>query len=61
MPELEFPKLKPHPFRRVEGDAVRPWDPAAVPFAELCVTSNYTFLTGASHPEEFVLQAGLLG
>ena len=23
-------------------------------YAELCVTSNFTFLTGASHPEELV-------
>ena len=21
-----------------------------IPYAELCVTSNFTFLTGASHP-----------
>ncbi len=34
---------------------------AALPYAELCVTSNFTFLTGASHPEEFVEQAAALG
>ncbi len=28
------------------------------PYAELSVTSNFTFLTGASHPDEMVLQAG---
>ena len=33
--------------------------PAA--YAELCVTSNFTFLTGASHPEELVLRASELG
>ncbi len=30
-------------------------------YAELCVTSNFTFLTGASHPEEFVARAAELG
>lgn len=34
----------------------------AVPrYAELCVTSNFTFLTGASHPEELVSRAAELG
>ena len=30
-------------------------------YAELQVTSNYSFLRGASHPEELVLQAATLG
>lgn len=30
-------------------------------YAELCVTSNFTFLTGASHPEELILRATELG
>ncbi|WP_249033330.1 error-prone DNA polymerase [Silicimonas algicola] len=30
-------------------------------FAELSATSNFTFLTGASHPEEYVDRAALLG
>ncbi|MDV4144923.1 error-prone DNA polymerase [Shimia sp. FJ5] len=30
-------------------------------YAELCITSNFTFLTGASHPEELVLRAAELG
>ncbi|NVK33605.1 MAG: error-prone DNA polymerase [Rhodobacteraceae bacterium] len=30
------------------------------PYAELCVTSNFTFLTGASHPEELVTRAAEL-
>ncbi len=30
-------------------------------YAELCVTTNFTFLTGASHPEELVLRAAELG
>jgi len=35
--------------------------PAALPYAELCVTSNFTFLRGASHPEELVTRAAELG
>ena len=34
---------------------------ALPPYAELCVTSNFTFLTGASHPEELVTRAAELG
>jgi len=30
-------------------------------FAELNITSNFTFLTGGSHPEEYVQRAALLG
>lgn len=31
------------------------------PYAELCATTNFTFLKGASHPEEMVLRAAELG
>jgi len=43
-------------------DGARPGDmtPRAG-YAELCVTSNFTFLTGASHPEELVARAAELG
>ncbi|WP_353346095.1 error-prone DNA polymerase [Litorivita sp. NS0012-18] len=30
-------------------------------YAELCVTTNFTFLVGASHPEELVVRAAELG
>jgi error-prone DNA polymerase len=30
-------------------------------YAELCVTTNFTFLTGASHPEEMMVRAAELG
>ncbi|MEM9247907.1 MAG: error-prone DNA polymerase, partial [Pseudomonadota bacterium] len=30
-------------------------------FAELCITSNFTFLTGASHPEDYAERAALAG
>ncbi len=33
----------------------------AMPFTELSATSNFTFLTGASHPEDYVLRAAELG
>ena len=32
-----------------------------MPFAELSAMSNFTFLTGASHAEEYVDRAALLG
>jgi len=32
-----------------------------MPFAELSITSNFTFLTGASHPEEMMRRAADLG
>ena len=46
MPESEFPKFKPHPIR-ASGDAPGPPLPRAgiPPYAELCVTSNFTFDT----------------
>lgn len=40
---------------------LEPASPASIPFAELHCTSNYSFLKGASHPEELVTQAHLLG
>lgn len=33
----------------------------SMPFAELCALSNFTFLTGASHPEEMMLAAAEAG
>ncbi len=35
--------------------------PQATPFAEFAVTTNFSFLRGASHPEELVAQALALG
>ncbi|MDF0601082.1 error-prone DNA polymerase [Psychromarinibacter sp. C21-152] len=32
-----------------------------MPFAELNATSNFTFLTGGSHPEEYMARAAILG
>ena len=57
MPENENKKL-------YAGSAIEPptevaWSPYA--YAELDVTTNFTFLTGASHPDELVFTAALLG
>ncbi|MEM7227481.1 MAG: error-prone DNA polymerase [Planctomycetota bacterium] len=64
MPAEPMPRLRPHPKDDV-GDPIAcptPIDPdLAPPYAELEVTSNFTFLTGASHPEEFAAQAAVLG
>ena len=32
-----------------------------MPFAELDITSNFTFLTGGAHPEEYMRRAAMLG
>jgi len=59
MPE-EPQKLRPHPARRRDASLAR-FTPALVGYAELSVTSNFTFLRGASHPEEFVERAAAFG
>ncbi len=47
----------PTPPRRGAPEAA----PGKARYAELCVTTNFTFLTGASHPEEMVARAAALG
>ena len=63
MPDPPASKSRPHPWKikreapaRPELSVVRPHPP----YAELQVTTNFTFLTGASHPDEIVTQAGAL-
>ena len=48
---------------QANGGLTMPPDAVAVSheYAELAVTSNFTFLTGASHPDELVTQAAKLG
>jgi len=70
MPDLPDPKAHAHPRRQAGADLRpgrgaeprAPYRPAAprARYAELCVTSNFTFLTGASHPDEFVRRAAEL-
>ncbi|WP_418789400.1 error-prone DNA polymerase [Salipiger bermudensis] len=52
------PLPPPTEGRNSKGDKDAPLPTA---YAELCVTSNFTFLTGASHPEELVARATELG
>lgn len=63
MPEAPFEKAAPHPFRLPEAQAIANGARTrrTVAYAELGVTSNFTFLTGASHPEEMVRRAAELG
>ncbi|WP_016701337.1 PHP domain-containing protein, partial [Actinoalloteichus spitiensis] len=48
-----------HPRAERERPAARP--PAPHPYAELHCHSNFSFLDGASHPEELVAEAARLG
>jgi error-prone DNA polymerase len=52
------PAEKPEPVAKAPPPVFRAPPPA---FAELGVTTNYSFLRGASHPEEIVLQAAFYG
>ncbi len=68
MPEKPADKQHPHPYRlAMMGQDARAGVPPAgggpspVRYVELAVTSNFTFLTGASHPDEFIAQAALDG
>src|SRR3954463_16143064 len=56
MPESPQDKLRTPPEVPEETFA-----PAAQPYAELDVTTNFSFLRGASHPDEMVLQAARRG
>src|SRR3954466_7133173 len=56
MPESPQEKVRPLPEPPEETFAL-----SDVPYAELDVTTNFTFLHGASHPDELVLQAARLG
>ncbi|MGD8453071.1 MAG: error-prone DNA polymerase [Phycisphaerae bacterium] len=56
----------PPPNLRIRPDPALPLDPAgdashSAPYAELHCLSNFSFLRGASHPEELVARAAELG
>jgi len=60
MPEAPYAKFRKHPSQAPAGvEAVRAGSETG--YAELCATSNFTFLTGASHPDELVVRAAELG
>ncbi len=65
MPEHPEPKARAHPWQSLSSPApLRRCDAAPLssfPYAELHVTSNFSFLRGASHPEEIVERAAVLG
>src|SRR5919107_2453996 len=56
MPESPQEKLRPAPEVPEET-----FSPAPLAYAELDVTTNFSFLRGASHADELVLQAARLG
>jgi error-prone DNA polymerase len=66
MPEESQVKIQPHPFRKARGESpAREGHRAAggggIEYVELDCTTNFTFLTGASHPDEMVERAAELG
>lgn len=61
MPDPPDYKIHPHPHSKSSASPISKRRIAEHAYAELCVTSNFTFLTGASHPDEFVYQAAELG
>ncbi len=61
MPERPDPKAHPHPYRDESRGPAHHAPIVDAPYAELAVTTNFSFLRGASHPEEFVECAATLG
>ncbi|MBI1827747.1 MAG: error-prone DNA polymerase [Planctomycetes bacterium] len=67
MPDLPHPKAHAHPYHRpatnstnrANGQIANP-SHNSPRYVELAVTSNFTFLRGASHPDELVHQAAQL-
>ena len=60
-PAAQGPTTAPSSCQKYLGGSGGQRPPAAPAYAELCITSNFTFLTGASHPEELVTRAAELG
>ena len=65
MPDQPPDKFQMHPWRRrarsTPGPAAGPVLEDRTAFADLVVSSNFSFLRGASHPEELVAAAAALG
>ena len=63
MPEHPEPKARPHPWTSAGSPASRRRCVASSlsAYTDLHVTSNFSFLRGASHPEELVARAAALG
>jgi error-prone DNA polymerase len=60
MPDLPPPKRQPVPLKPAENSRPGP-APKAHPYAELHCRTNFSFLEGASHPDELVQRAAELG
>jgi error-prone DNA polymerase len=63
MPEPANPKHRPvvPPPASMRGGSSRQASPPLTPYAELDVTTNFSFLRGASHPDELVYRAAEFG
>jgi len=61
MPDQSPTKHTAHPNKSLLDEDHPPLVFADDPYAEICVTTNFTFLTGASHPEQLVRRAAELG
>jgi error-prone DNA polymerase len=61
MPDTPQSKLHPHPHKQPPRGIAASDAGSLGRYAELDVTSNFTFLTGGSHPEELVQRAAQLG
>jgi error-prone DNA polymerase len=61
VPDLPNIKLRAHPIHRSLPSLPAGGGGRGAAYAELAITSNFTFLTGASHPDELVQRAAELG
>ena len=64
MPEYPLKKVRLHPSKQPPAPGAEPVSTLRAEgpaFAELSCISNFSFLRGASHPDELVQQAELLG
>ena len=59
MPEYPNPKLPSAGLVDPPAEVAR--CPSGVEYAELDVTTNFSFLRGASHPDELVFTSAMLG
>src|SRR5262245_49480110 len=61
MPEDPIDKIREHPAKSHEPIDLPPRNEDLPAYAELQVASNFSFLRGASHPDELAIQAAAMG
>src|SRR5262245_19615658 len=61
MPETPIDKIREHPAKAHDPIDLPARDPDLPAYAELQVASNFSFLRGASHPDELAIQAAAMG